>query len=65
MIGDLSSAPEPVVIKLFSQDPLILNRWAPQVGGAIKKIPGVVDVLNSLKSDNVKGQGQAVLPAKT
>ena len=45
MIGDLTSAPEPVVIKLFSQDPALLQQWAPQVGDAIKKIPGVVDVL--------------------
>ena len=28
MIGDLTSAPEPVVIKLFSQDPELLNEWA-------------------------------------
>jgi CzcA family heavy metal efflux pump len=48
MIGDLTSAPEPVVIKLFSQDPAVLREWAPRVGDAIKKIPGVVDVLNGI-----------------
>ena len=32
MIGDLTSAPEPVVIKLFAQDPELLHAWAPQVG---------------------------------
>ena len=46
MIGDLTSAPEPVVIKLFSQDPVLLEKWAGSVGDTIKKIPGVVDVLN-------------------
>jgi CzcA family heavy metal efflux pump len=48
MIGDLTSAPEPIVIKLFSQDPALLRQWAPQVGDTIKKIPGVVEVLNGI-----------------
>jgi CzcA family heavy metal efflux pump len=50
MIGDLTSAPEPVVIKLFSQDPELLHRWAPQVGSTIKKIPGVVDILDGIEN---------------
>jgi CzcA family heavy metal efflux pump len=50
MIGDLTSAPEPVVIKLFSQDPALLNQWAPAVGAAIKQIPGVVDVMNGIEN---------------
>ena len=50
MIGDLTSAPEPVVIKLFSQDPELLRGWAPQIAGAIKKIPGVVDVLDGIEN---------------
>jgi CzcA family heavy metal efflux pump len=50
MIGDLTSAPEPVVIKLFSQDPVLLRNWAPQVANAIKKIPGVVDVLDGIEN---------------
>jgi CzcA family heavy metal efflux pump len=48
MIGDLTSAPEPVAIKLFSEDPQLLNTWAPQVADAIHKVPGVVDVLNGI-----------------
>ncbi|HET7441173.1 MAG TPA: efflux RND transporter permease subunit [Terriglobales bacterium] len=48
MIGDLTSAPEPIQIKLFSQDPAVLNDWAPKVADAIHKIPGVVDVLNGI-----------------
>jgi CzcA family heavy metal efflux pump len=48
MIGDLSNAPEPVQIKLFSNDPAILKEWGPRVGDAIEKIPGVVDVLNGI-----------------
>ena len=50
MIGDLTSAPEPVVIKLFSPDPALLNNWAPKVADKIKTIPGVVDVLNGIEN---------------
>jgi CzcA family heavy metal efflux pump len=50
MIGDLTSAPEPVVIKLFSQEPDLLHSWAPLVAAAIKKIPGVVDVLDGIEN---------------
>jgi CzcA family heavy metal efflux pump len=44
MIGDLTSAPQPVVIKLFSEDADLLRHWAPVEASAIGKIPGVVDV---------------------
>jgi len=50
MVGDLTSAPEPVVIKLFAQDPVLLSQWASAVGESIKKIPGVVDVLNGIEN---------------
>jgi CzcA family heavy metal efflux pump len=50
MIGDLTSAPEPVVIKLFSQDSDLLRRWAPAVAANIKQIPGVVDVLDGIEN---------------
>ena len=48
MIGDLTSAPEPVQIKLFSPDAAQLEQWAPKVADAIGKVPGVVDVLNGI-----------------
>jgi len=48
MIGDLSSAPEPIQIKLFSPDAAVLADAAPKVADAIHKIPGVVDVLNGI-----------------
>ncbi len=50
MIGDLTSAPEPAVIKLFSENPEVLNEWAPKVADSIKKIDGVVDVLNGIEN---------------
>jgi CzcA family heavy metal efflux pump len=50
MIGDLTNAPEPVAIKLFSPDPELLQAWAPKIGDTIKKIPGVVDVLDGIEN---------------
>src|ERR1700726_4040159 len=50
MIGDLTSQPEPVVIKLFAQDGKLLNDTAPRVAEAIGKAPGVVDVLNGVEN---------------
>jgi multidrug efflux pump subunit AcrB len=50
MIGDLTSAPEPIQIKLFSQDPKQLDEWAPKVADAIGKIKGVVDILNGIEN---------------
>ncbi len=50
MIGDLTSAPEPVVIKLFSENPEVLHQWAPKVADTIRKIPGVVDVLDGIEN---------------
>ena len=50
MIGDLSNEPEPVVIKLYSQDPQLLLQTAPKVAEAIGKVPGVVDVLDGVEN---------------
>jgi multidrug efflux pump subunit AcrB len=48
MIGDLTSAPQPIEIKLFSPDAKQLELWAPKVAEAIGKINGVVDLLNGI-----------------
>jgi len=50
MIGDLSNAPEPVQIKLFSPDAALLEQWAPKVGDAIHDVRGVVDVRNGIEN---------------
>ena len=50
MIGDLTSAPEPIQIKLFSADAKVLEEWAPKVADSISKIHGVVDVLNGVEN---------------
>ncbi|HUA60239.1 MAG TPA: efflux RND transporter permease subunit [Verrucomicrobiae bacterium] len=51
MIGDLTSAPEPVVIKLFDQNPTELIQWSTAVGDALKKMGGgVVDVEDGVEN---------------
>jgi CzcA family heavy metal efflux pump len=50
MIGDLTGEPEPIVIKLFSEDPKVLEEQAPRVADAIEKIPGVVDLKNGIEN---------------
>jgi CzcA family heavy metal efflux pump len=50
MIGDLSNEPEPVVVKLYSQDAPALLSAAPRVAEAIRKVSGVVDVLDGLEN---------------
>ncbi len=48
MIGDLSNAPEPIQIKIYADDPALLEQLGPRVGDAIGKIQGVVDVENGI-----------------
>jgi CzcA family heavy metal efflux pump len=48
MIGDLSNAPEPIQIKLFSSDATLLAGWGPKVADGISKVDGVVDILNGI-----------------
>jgi CzcA family heavy metal efflux pump len=50
MIGDLSNAPEPIQIKIFSPDAALLEKLGPQVGDAIGKVSGVVDVENGIEN---------------
>jgi CzcA family heavy metal efflux pump len=50
MIGDLTSQPEPVVIKMFAQDPDLLRAWAPKIAGEIKKLPGLADVMDGVEN---------------
>ncbi len=55
MIGDLTGAAEPVVVKLFSDDPDQLATWAPQVADALSntKVGGknaIVDVEDGIEN---------------
>ncbi len=50
LIGDLTSSPEPIEIKLFSDNTELLSQWAPKVADKIKTIPGVTDVKNGIEN---------------
>ncbi len=48
LIGDLTSVPQPIEIKLFSDDPQALDAAAHRVVAAINKVPGVVDTKDGI-----------------
>jgi CzcA family heavy metal efflux pump len=48
LIGDLTSEPQPIEIKLFSTDIEFLKKKAPEVEEQIGKVKGVVDTKNGL-----------------
>ena len=48
MINDLSNSPEPIQIKLFSNDTSLLHDLGPKVQAAIAAIPGIVDTQNGV-----------------
>ena len=55
MIGDLTSAPQPIFIELYSPDAQLINSWAPKVADAIGNIQvdgkrPVVDIDNGIDS---------------
>jgi len=49
-IGDLTSSPEPIEIKLFASDPELLKKWAPKLGEKLKKTKGVADVKDGIEN---------------
>jgi multidrug efflux pump subunit AcrB len=53
MIGDLTGAPQPIVVKLFSPDPQLLAAWASRVADALGNISvkhkkPIVDIQNGI-----------------
>lgn len=48
LIGDLTAVPQPVEIKLFSDDPAVLATLAPKIAERLAKVQGVVDVRNGI-----------------
>lgn len=48
LIGDLTSSPAPIEIRLFSEDTAALHESAHEVAQTISKIPGVVDVFDGV-----------------
>ena len=48
VIGDLVNNPQPIEIKLFGEEPALLQTKANEVKALIETIPGVVDVFNGI-----------------
>jgi multidrug efflux pump subunit AcrB len=52
MISDLTGAPQPIVVKLFSADPGLLADWAPKVAESLGKIDKnpIVDIADGIEN---------------
>ena len=48
VIGDLTAVPQPIEVKLYSDDGKLLSDLAPRVAAAVEKVPGVVDVKSGI-----------------
>ncbi len=71
MIGDFTGVPQPIDIKIYSDDGKVLRELGPKVADLISNIPGVVDVDNGIvlagdaldiKVDRVKAALEGVNP---
>ena len=71
MIGDFTGVPQPIDIKIFSDNGKVLGGLGPKVADLISKIPGVVDVSDGIilagdaldiKVDRVKAAFEGVDP---
>ncbi|NLZ40810.1 MAG: efflux RND transporter permease subunit, partial [Comamonadaceae bacterium] len=49
LIGDLTAVPQPIQVKIFSDDPQVLYGSARRVAEALRKVAGVVDVRDGIK----------------
>src|SRR5437899_11752534 len=48
LIGDLTAVPQPIEIKLYSDDDQLLRTLPPRVADTISKVRGVVEVKNGI-----------------
>lgn len=71
LIGDLTAVPQPIEIKIYSDDGELLSKLAAEVASTITKIPGVVEVNDgvviagdalSIKVDRVRASLEGVSP---
>ncbi len=71
LIGDLTAVPQPIEVKLFSDDGELLRKVGPKVAEAVAGIPGVVEVKDGIvlagdaldiKVDRVKASLEGVDP---
>jgi CzcA family heavy metal efflux pump len=71
LIGDLTAVPQPIEIKIYSDNGALLGRLGPKVAAAIQNVPGVVEVDDGvvlagdaldIKIDRVKASLEGVDP---
>ena len=71
VIGDLTAVPQPIEIKLYSDDSHALDTSAHKISAALQKVPGVVDVKNGIvpagdaleiRIDRVKASLEGITP---
>jgi len=71
LIGDLTAVPQPIEIKIFSDNENLLRKLGPKVAAAIATVPGVVEVKDgivlagdalNIKVDRVKASLEGVDP---
>ncbi|HTN36955.1 MAG TPA: efflux RND transporter permease subunit [Arachidicoccus sp.] len=48
MLGDLMSSAQPVEVKIFGPDEIVIQKYAVQVAGILKAIPGTADVFDGI-----------------
>ncbi len=48
LIGDLTAVPQPIEIKVYSDDGKLLEQLGPKIANAIQKVPGVVYVKSGI-----------------
>ena len=48
LIGDLTSVPQPIEVKLYNDDEKTLNAIAPRVAEAVRKVRGIVEVKSGI-----------------
>ncbi|HSP07910.1 MAG TPA: efflux RND transporter permease subunit, partial [Acidobacteriota bacterium] len=52
LLGDLEGNPEPVEVKIFGEDPALLQERAVKIAEQIDKAPGIVDLYNGVQRVN-------------
>ena len=57
LIGDLTAVPQPIEVKLYSDDANLLHKTAPDVADAIGKVRGVTEVVDGVI---IAGDGLAI-----
>jgi CzcA family heavy metal efflux pump len=71
LIGDLTAVPQPIEIKIYSDNEELLSKLGPKVAEAITKVPGVLEVNDgvllagdalNIKIDRVKASLEGVDP---